>query len=249
MLVIAAYTAARIAAPFTRLYKLTKSVAAGQTVSSEEFRPHWNREADQLNQIMRAAAESLAKQTLSLQQEAITDPLTGLSNRRELERCLDSWEALGDPYAVIMLDIDHFKSVNDTYGHQTGDRVLKLVAVVMMECVPADAVCSRFGGEEFVVLLRERSQDEAYLTAERIRSAILISPIPYSGTLTVSIGVSLYPEHGRNREDVFQAADMALYRAKGKGVTGRSRQDYRCKTNLCVVFSKEACLYGTASFY
>ena len=81
---------------------------------------------------------------------------------------------------------------------------------------------ARFGGEEFVVLLRERSQDEAYLTAERIR-AILIS-IPYSGTLTVSIGVSLYPEHGGNREDVFQAADMALYRAKGKGEPdGRGR--------------------------
>lgn len=220
MLVIAAYTAARIAAPFTRLYKLTKLVAAGQTVSSQEFRPHWNREADQLNRIMGVAAESLAKQTLSLQQEAITDPLTGLSNRRELERCLDSWEALRDPYAVLMLDIDHFKSVNDTYGHQTGDQVLKLVAAVMSECVPEGAVCSRFGGEEFVILLRKHSMDEACRLAERIRNAILNAKTPKTPsllTLTVSIGVSLYPEHGRSREDVFQAADMALYRAKDEG--------------------------------
>lgn len=185
-------------------------------MSSQEFRPHWNREADQLNRIMGVAAESLAKQTLSLQQEAITDPLTGLSNRRELERCLDSWEALRDPYAVLMLDIDHFKSVNDTYGHQTGDQVLKLVAAVMNDCVPEGAVCSRFGGEEFVILLRKHSMDEAYRLAERIRNAIQNSKTPYSLTLTVSIGVSLYPEHG-NREDVFQAADMALYRAKDEG--------------------------------
>ncbi|MCV4229948.1 sensor domain-containing diguanylate cyclase [Virgibacillus sp. LDC1] len=217
MLVIAAYMATRIAAPFTQLYKLTKSIAAGQTVSSEEFQPHWNREADQLNQIMGAAAETLAKQAYSLQQEASTDPLTGLTNRRELERCLDSWDSLGDPYAVLMLDIDHFKNVNDTYGHQTGDQVLKLVAAVMSGCVPAGAVCSRFGGEEFVILLRKHSMEEAYRMAERIRNAILISQTPYSLTLTVSIGVSLYPEHGGNREDVFQAADMALYRAKDEG--------------------------------
>ncbi|MCM3256577.1 GGDEF domain-containing protein [Paenibacillus lautus] len=143
--------------------------------------------------------------------------MTGLSNRRELERCLESWDALGEPYAVILLDIDHFKAINDTYGHQTGDQILKLVAAVMVHCAPADAVCSRFGGEEFVILLRERSLDTAYRMAERIRRAILVSPTPYSGTLTVSIGVSLYPEHGGNREDVFQAADMALYRAKGEG--------------------------------
>jgi diguanylate cyclase (GGDEF)-like protein len=186
-------------------------------VSSEEFRPHWNREADQLNQIMGAAAETLAKQAYSLQQEASTDPLTRLTNRRELERCLDSWDSLGDPYALLMLDIDHFKKVNDTYGHQTGDQVLKLVAAVMSGCVPAGAVCSRFGGEEFVILLRKHSMEEAYRMAERIRNAILVSQTPYSLTLTVSIGVSLYPEHGRTREDVFQAADMALYRAKDEG--------------------------------
>ncbi|WP_251036195.1 sensor domain-containing diguanylate cyclase [Paenibacillus sp. ISL-20] len=217
MLVIAAYMAARIAAPFTQLYKLTKAVAAGEMVSPEEFQPHWNREADQLNQIMGAAAETLAKQAYSLQQEASTDPLTGLTNRRELERCLDSWDLLGDSYAVLMLDIDHFKNVNDTYGHQTGDQVLKLVAAVMSDCVPAGAVCSRFGGEEFVILLRKHRMDEAYRIAERIRNAILNSKTPYSLILTVSIGVSLYPEHGRNREGVFQAADMALYRAKAEG--------------------------------
>ena len=130
--------------------------------------------------------------------------MTGLSNRRELERCLESWDALGEPYAVILLDIDHFKAINDTYGHQTGDQVLKLVAAVMVDCAPADAVCSRFGGEEFVILLRERSLDTAYRMAERIRRAILISPTPYSGTLTVSIGVSLYPEHGETGRMYFK---------------------------------------------
>ena len=161
MLVIAAYTVARIAAPFTRLYKLTKSVATGQTVSSEEFRPHWNREADQLNQIMRVR-RIVGQADPFVTAGSHHGSIDGAVQSPRAGTRLDSWEALGDPYAVIMLDIDHFKSVNDTYGHQTGDRVLKLVAVVMMECVPADAVCSRFGGEEFVVLLRERSQDEAY---------------------------------------------------------------------------------------
>ncbi|WP_340390671.1 GGDEF domain-containing protein [Paenibacillus sp. FSL F4-0100] len=124
---------------------------------------------------------------------------------------------LGDPYAVLMLDIDHFKNVNDTYGHQTGDQVLKLVAVVMSDCVPEGAVCSRFGGEEFVILLRKHRMDEAYQMAERIRNAILMSKTPYSLTLTVLIGVSLYPEHGKSREGVFLAADMALYQAKAEG--------------------------------
>ncbi|CAM4401090.1 MAG: diguanylate cyclase [Paenibacillus macerans] len=217
MLILAGFIAAKIAAPFARLYKITKVIAAGQDVSLQEFKPHWNREADQLNRMMKAAAETLAKQTSSLQQEAITDPLTGLFNRREMERSLDLWDKKGDRYAVLLLDIDHFKAVNDTYGHQTGDEVLKTVANVIAKSSPPEAVCSRYGGEEFVILLRERNMDEVYGIAERIRQTISAAPTPFAGKITVSIGISLSPEHGVSRDEVLQAADMALYRAKREG--------------------------------
>lgn len=217
MLILAGYIAAKIAAPFARLYKITKVIAAGQDVSLQEFKPHWNREADQLNRMMKAAAETQAKQTSFLQQEAITDPLTGLFNRREMERSLDLWDKRGDRYAILLLDIDHFKAVNDTYGHQTGDEVLKTVASVITESSPAEAVCSRYGGEEFVILLREHNMNQLYAIAERIRLTISAAPTPFSRKITVSIGISSSPEHGVSRVEVLQAADEALYRAKREG--------------------------------
>lgn len=156
--------------------------------------------------------------------ESITDPLTGLLNRRGME--VEMAHVLNttpqDPAAMLVLDIDHFKRINDTYGHAVGDVVIRRVADTLSGIVPADAVSARFGGEEFVVLLPGASPDLARSLAERIRESIeklrlirrhdklLIS------AFTISIGVA-----ARSVTDtldrLFERADNALYDAKAGG--------------------------------
>ncbi len=157
-----------------------------------------------------------------------TDGLTGLANRRHLEeRMHEMWEhaaRLNEPLAVIMCDIDKFKSVNDTYGHQAGDAVLKQFAEVLkQEAREIDRV-GRYGGEEFIVLLPGTVLDSAVTFAERVRNAIEERTFTFDGgslKRTVSIGVAAWP-HPRVRtcEDLVKFADDALYVAKE---TGRNR--------------------------
>jgi diguanylate cyclase (GGDEF)-like protein len=165
----------------------------------------------------------------ALYDASIRDRLTGLLNRHYAEEQLDRWLREGngptgrDRFALILVDIDHFKGVNDRYGHPAGDRVLKRVGEVLTRCSPADAVIARWGGEEFLVLFPSPSVPEAETCAQAIRGGIRAARTGYhSGwiAVTASIGVALFPEHGTTPEGLFKAADDALYRAKA---TGRDR--------------------------
>ncbi|MCK5931012.1 MAG: diguanylate cyclase [Fulvimarina manganoxydans] len=165
-----------------------------------------------------------------LAREATTDPLTGLSNRRDFERRLETLlEKAGktdSPVSLLILDIDHFKTVNDTLGHEAGDRVLVRIADVVRERIGNDHLAARYGGEEFVVAMPDTDTGEATAVAECLRTTIerATHPSPGNGLrVTVSIGVSTVT--GRF-EDAFRTADRALYAAKSGG---RNR----------VVFSKQ----------
>lgn len=156
--------------------------------------------------------------------KARTDGLTGLYNRRhfdeQLARIVSDSLAHGSPASLIVADVDHFKRVNDTYGHEAGDAVLKAVARVFLDCLRAEDVCARYGGEEIAILLPETSVERAQEVAERVRKAIAAKPVQHGERtikVTASFGVAGYPESTALRDALFPAADRALYEAKDGG--------------------------------
>jgi diguanylate cyclase (GGDEF)-like protein len=155
---------------------------------------------------------------------AIRDDLTGLHNRRyllgQLEAQLDTARSVARPMSLMLLDIDHFKSVNDRNGHAVGDELLVATAKALTECVRAGDTVARYGGEEFVVLLPGTSSDEARHMAEVLRTRC--GTVRVDGRLgpvstTVSAGVSTFPVCGWSGAELLQSADEALYAAKRAG--------------------------------
>jgi diguanylate cyclase (GGDEF)-like protein len=160
-----------------------------------------------------------------LNEHATTDPLTGLYNRRYLLDFLDrEIERAGrsaTPVGAIMLDLDHFKRFNDTFGHAAGDLILTQVAGLLKRHIRGSDMVCRYGGEEFVLILPGASLDSAQQRAENIRAAVNSLDLTYHdqplGTITVSLGIGLFPEHGSDSAGLLHAADTALYRAKNEG--------------------------------
>jgi diguanylate cyclase (GGDEF)-like protein len=159
-----------------------------------------------------------------LEELARTDPLTGLPNRRAFDRELplrfQHSRRYGRPLSVVMIDIDHFKAINDQYGHPAGDAVLKKLARILHACTRDSDFVARIGGEEFVVLLPETPLLESLQFAEKIRAAVAAADFSSIGPdrVTVSIGVGNVPHsHLDSAEALLAAADVALYRAKENG--------------------------------
>jgi diguanylate cyclase (GGDEF)-like protein len=169
--------------------------------------------------------DSLKKSNQALMELSNTDPLTHLSNRRflmkTLEKELQRCERSQKPMALIMVDVDHFKPVNDTYGHQQGDVVLQTLADQMKAHLRDYDLAARFGGEEFALVLPETALTEAVQVAERLRIAISELRIPADHNeirLTISLGVATYPHPKvRTVDNLILEADRALYNAKEKG--------------------------------
>ncbi|MEM9538037.1 MAG: diguanylate cyclase [Cyanobacteria bacterium P01_E01_bin.42] len=161
----------------------------------------------------------------SLKHQSIRDPLTNLFNRRYLEACLEREvrRALSSqqPLGIMMLDLDHFKRFNDTFGHEAGDAVLREMGLFVAKHVRGSDIACRYGGEEFTLILPEASLEASVTRAEQIRDGIKHLNIQHRGQslgpVTLSIGVAAFPEHGLSAEAVIQAADAALYEAKNSG--------------------------------
>lgn len=157
---------------------------------------------------------------------SLKDPMTGLANRRHfssvLDRSIDTVARSGEPALLLMLDIDHFKKINDTYGHQAGDQVLQAIAKTLTSCVrPMDTV-ARFGGEEFSIMLPSCHTEFGAVVAERIRTQIEAMSISIASgeslKVTVSIGGAFAPEWVRSTAVLWtERADLQLYRAKREG--------------------------------
>ncbi len=165
---------------------------------------------------------------------SLTDSLTGLPNRRATERALASAIAVaqrtGSPFAVAVADVDHFKRVNDRYGHDAGDLVLQTVARVIREALRPGDHAGRWGGEEFLIVLPSTSVDDAARVLERIRRSVEAIQVPWRGrslAVTLSAGVSAYPDLIRNAASAVASADAALYKAKRQGRNAVALADAR----------------------
>ena len=159
-----------------------------------------------------------------VQQLAITDGLTGLLNHKEFHKKLDENIKVLKRYnytiSLLLIDIDHFKQFNDTYGHQVGDQVLKIIADVIKSQIRVIDICARYGGEEFAVISRDRVTPQPLILAERICSTVYAYPFKHDGVksqLSVSIGIACLPADADNAEDLIKRADEALYTAKKTG--------------------------------
>ena len=161
----------------------------------------------------------------SLKEQAIRDPLTGLYNRRYMEEILGREikraERKGSEIGLILADIDHFKKINDSYGHQAGDLVLKIIGKFLLENVRGGDVVCRFGGEEFLLILPEASKQATVARAEKLCRDVRDCQIEYRnrqiGPISFSAGVSSFPQHGDTTDKLVHSADMALYEAKEAG--------------------------------
>lgn len=165
-----------------------------------------------------------------LEQESITDPLMGIYNRRYLERRLTTEVArasrYGMPLSVLLLDIDHFKPINDSYGHQVGDVVLAELAQLIVNTVRTTDIVTRYGGEEIMVMAPSTPLKTAANLAERLRKIIEHRPFdvpaklnrkPKALHITVSVGVACFGQNANDFQSLIQSTDEALYRAKKKG--------------------------------
>jgi diguanylate cyclase (GGDEF)-like protein len=160
----------------------------------------------------------------TLRKESILDPLTGLYNRRYMETSLKREARRAQrhnmPLGCMMLDVDYFKILNDTYGHEAGDIVLQELGALLRRHIRGEDIACRYGGEEFLLILPEASLQDTRQRAEELRIIVKELQVRYHGkilTITVSVGVAALPNHGFNAKDVINAADKALYQAKAEG--------------------------------
>lgn len=160
-----------------------------------------------------------------LQHQSIRDGLTGLYNRRYLEECLerelDRAQRTKKSLGLIMLDVDHFKQFNDTWGHAAGDYVLQAIGKFLRDNIRSADFACRYGGEELTVIVADSSGLETYNCAEKLRQGIKNLRLEYNEQLlpqvTTSLGIATYPEQGNTVETLTQLADQALYEAKTQG--------------------------------
>jgi len=156
-----------------------------------------------------------------IQQQALTDPLTGCYNRRSFEMQLDRElkvsARLHSPLSLLMLDLDRFKQLNDSCGHDTGDDALRRLSECFREELRGVDSAARFGGDEFALILPQAYSDGALIVAERVRAKVEQIDVPGFGHLSASIGIATFPADASSRAELVSAADRALYRAKRRG--------------------------------
>ena len=162
----------------------------------------------------------------AIRAESLTDPLTGLGNRKYFDRSLEAAVAnaieTGEPLSLMMFDIDHFKSFNDSYGHLTGDQVLRLVGMSLKQSIKGQDITARYGGEEFAVVLPNTALRQALTVADHVRRAVMSKELKKKSTgeilgrVTISVGVSMLKE-GDDIDSLIERADACLYAAKRGG--------------------------------
>ena len=176
--------------------------------------------------LSKSEISNLQQSLEAIRAESLTDPLTGLGNRKYFDRSIE-WRcrtalANGEPLSLLMFDIDHFKSFNDSYGHLTGDQVLRLVGMSLKQTIKGQDITARYGGEEFAVVLPNTALRQALTVADHIRRAVMSKELKKKSTgeilgrVTISVGVSML-KPGDDTDSLIERADACLYAAKRNG--------------------------------
>lgn len=213
---VIAFMAGRIASPLEKLADRVRDGGSEAQAESLATVKTWYYEADRLKEAVQEHRHAVAGHLAALNDEAMTDPLTGLCNRRGFSALAAQADSEHEQ-CVIAIDIDHFKKINDWYGHDAGDAVLVSLAALLRQACRTGDIVSRFGGEEFILLLPDTTLADAARTAERIRETVCATTFPFAGTMTISAGVASRDDQSRDREALLRRADEALYEAKAAG--------------------------------
>jgi len=233
-LIIAAYVIGRnISKPLSIMSKRARMIAEGSYKQRIDY--SGVREIDELAASFNIMSEALETNRLKLEEKLYTDSLTGLYNHRYFHDSLSSeinrvYRYL-HPLSLIVMDIDDFKKINDTFGHKKGDVALKLLAEKLRESIRETDIACRIGGEEFAIILPETTAYDAFTIAERLRLHVSSQQIEDIGRITISLGIATFPDHAIDKDGLIEAADIAMYKAKRKG------------KNLTLIYDGEE-LYG-----
>jgi len=202
-----------------------KPIVDGLMKSTREMR-ETNKALENRLALSKTEISDLQHSLEAIRAESLTDPLTGLGNRKYFDRAFEiavrTALANGEPLSLLMFDIDHFKSFNDSYGHLTGDQVLRLVAMTLKQTIKGQDITARYGGEEFAVVLPSTGLRQALTVADHIRRAVMAKELKKKSTgeilgrVTISVGVSLL-KPGDDTDSLLERADACLYAAKRNG--------------------------------
>jgi diguanylate cyclase len=202
-----------------------KAVVDSLAKSTHEMR-ETNKALEERLTLSKNEISNLQQSLEAIRAESLTDPLTGLGNRKYFDRMIDmavqNALAGGEPLSLLMFDIDHFKSFNDSYGHLTGDQVLRLVGLSLKQTIKGQDITARYGGEEFAVVLPNTALRQALTVADHIRRAVMAKELKKKSTgeilgrVTISVGVSML-KAGDDTDSLIERADACLYAAKRNG--------------------------------
>ncbi len=202
-----------------------KAVVDGLLKSTREMQ-ETNKALESRLALSKTEISNLQHSLEAIRAESLTDPLTGLGNRKYFDRSFDmavrAALASGEPLSLLMFDIDHFKSFNDSYGHLTGDQVLRLVGMSLKQTIKGQDITARYGGEEFAVVLPNTALRQALTVADHIRRAVMAKELKKKSTgeilgrVTISVGVSML-KPGDDTDALIERADACLYAAKRNG--------------------------------
>ncbi len=206
-----------ISRPLQQLTDKAKLIDSPEVSKDIEKIDAWYVESLGLKRAILSGMKLLHRQIGQLQHDAKTDPLTNTSNRRAFQLRLEKQALLETPFSIVALDVDHFKHVNDSYGHSVGDEVLKRLGLIMTQCTKGDDMIARTGGEEFAILLSNTPLDNAVIFAENLRLTISEELFKTVGHITVSIGIAAWPNGSVSIDETLSLADNALYEAKDLG--------------------------------
>src|SRR5207302_5222123 len=202
-----------------------EAIVEGLVKSTREMR-ETNKVLENRLSLSKTEISNLQHSLDAIRAESLTDPLTGLGNRKYFDRAIDTavMNALanGEPLSLLMFDIDHFKSFNDSYGHLTGDQVLRLVGMSLKQNIKGQDITARYGGEEFAVVLPNTALRQALTVADHIRRAVMAKELKKKSTgeilgrVTISVGVSML-QASEDVDALIDRADACLYAAKRNG--------------------------------
>ncbi len=221
-LVLVALVSAQVTRSLDRVRQASRAIASGRFDQSLDLRSHV-REVDSLAKDLEDMRRTLVDLAAALEYQALHDPLTGLSNRAHfydrLHQAIAASRRSGEPFTLLLVDLDRFKEINDTHGHQVGDLLIQQVAARLRHVIRESDLAARLGGDEFALLLLGADKEGGLRIARKVLDQ-LNAPFFIRGLelrVGASVGLSVYPHHGSDEESLIRCADISMYEAKSSG--------------------------------